>query len=73
MTTKYPDCELIGDLNDDCDADLTDFAIISVYWLESDCGAPNWCDGTDVDFSTIVDNADLDQFIAKWFIGSGPA
>jgi len=37
-------------------------AVFASHWLESDCGAPDWCGGTDLDHSSTVDFADFALF-----------
>ncbi len=38
---------------------LEHFGVISAHWLKTDCGAPDWCGGADVDHSSVVDLSDL--------------
>jgi predicted outer membrane repeat protein len=38
---------------------LEHFGVISSHWLKTDCGAPDWCGGADVDHSSVVDLSDL--------------
>jgi parallel beta-helix repeat protein len=37
-------------------------AVLSSYWLESDCGGPDWCGGVDLDQNTVVDLVDFALF-----------
>lgn len=34
-------------------------AVFISYWLEADCGAPDWCDGFDLDHNGVVNFVDL--------------
>lgn len=36
--------------------------VLSFYWLEADCGAPDWCAGIDLDQNTVVDFIDFALF-----------
>ena len=48
-------------------ADLADFALLSQYWLQSDCDANNdFCCGMDMDRSGAVGWADLLLFCERW-------
>ncbi|MBA7574211.1 hypothetical protein ES708_16013 [subsurface metagenome] len=37
-------------------------AVLSSYWLESDCGAPDWCGGADIDGDSEVNFVDFALF-----------
>jgi hypothetical protein len=54
------------DLDQSGDVSFIDFAVLTEYWLNSDCGPPDWCGGADVDKSGTVDMTDLDILIQKW-------
>ena len=45
--------------------DFGDFAMLGSYWHQS-CTDPNWCEGTDLDLSGIVDINDLMLFTDYW-------
>ncbi len=54
------------DFNNDTIADFHDYAILASYWQETDCNAPDWCDGTDLDTDGSVDANDLMLFCQYW-------
>jgi len=58
-----------GDFEPDGDVDWDDMAFIAYYWLNSNCGEPHWCDGTDLDYSGTVDFYDYAIFAANWLAG----
>ncbi len=37
-------------------------AVLASYWLEGDCGAPDWCSGVDLNQNTVVDFVDFALF-----------
>jgi hypothetical protein len=37
-------------------------AVLSAYWLQSDCSEPDWCEGFDLDGNGVVNLADLALF-----------
>ncbi len=41
---------------------LKHLAVLSSYWLEADCGVPDWCGGVDLDHSSMVDFIDFAMF-----------
>jgi len=43
-----------------------DYIIFSDYWMKTDCGDVNDCDGTDFDFSGNVDYKDLKVLLGQW-------
>ncbi|MHC4087416.1 MAG: GLUG motif-containing protein [Planctomycetota bacterium] len=43
-----------------------DYSIFSDYWMKTNCGASNDCDGTDFDFSGNVDYKDLKVLLDQW-------
>lgn len=57
---------VVGDLDDDGDVDLTDFALLAVRWLETVCDA---CGGADLtgDGQVVLD--DLWEFADNWLAG----
>jgi len=46
--------------------DLADFRVLASNWQSTGCIDPNWCDGTDLDASTVVDANDLILFGEYW-------
>jgi hypothetical protein len=54
------------DLDQSGDVSFIDFAVLTEYWLDSNCGPPDWCGGADVDKSGTVDMTDLDILIEDW-------
>ena len=48
-----------SDFDLDGDLDVEDLSFLGLYWLEGGCAEPNWCDGTDLNFSTQVNLADF--------------
>jgi hypothetical protein len=60
----------VADLNGDGIVDLLDFAKIAAHWLETGCGTPDWCGGTNLDqTNSTVDYADIKVFIDHWLEG----
>ncbi len=55
------ECDIAGDNK----VDLSDFAVLSSNWLKLDCREPLWCDGADLDRSSVVDITDLLLFVRK--------
>jgi hypothetical protein len=51
--------------NSDSDVDFNDFASLGNNWF-SNCVAPDWCGGTDIDHSGTVDLNDLGVFTEAW-------
>ena len=61
---------IVGDLNGDGAVDLLDFAKFAAHWLETGCGTPDWCGGTNLDqTNSTVDYADIKVFIDHWLEG----
>ncbi|MGA2916362.1 MAG: hypothetical protein ABSE89_10085 [Sedimentisphaerales bacterium] len=54
------------DFNNNTIVDFHDYAIFASHWLETNCNAPNWCDGTDLDINGSVDVNDLMLFCQYW-------
>ncbi|MHC4194255.1 MAG: hypothetical protein ACYSP9_08815, partial [Planctomycetota bacterium] len=46
--------------------DSSDFAIFAEHWCHTDCNDPDWCDGADLDESTVVDYNDLGILTRNW-------
>jgi hypothetical protein len=64
---------LPGDLEQDGDIDLPDFAVFASLWLDIDCNEDNyWCDRADFDYSGNVSIDDLIMFINNWLAGATP-
>jgi hypothetical protein len=53
------------DFNQDNFVDVTDFAILTNYWLDA-CSAPGWCEGSDLDRDGIVNFNDFRIFARYW-------
>jgi peptidoglycan/xylan/chitin deacetylase (PgdA/CDA1 family) len=53
--------------------DFDDFAFFAAHWLNTDCNEPNYCDGTDLDFSATVDFIDFAIFAENWLWEKIPA
>ena len=51
------------------EVDMADFAFFASHWMDTDCGGPDACEGTDIDFSGSVDLTDLLIFTNRWLIG----
>jgi hypothetical protein len=51
------------------DVDGQDYAYFADRWKDDNCGSSNDCDGTDLDFSDVVDIRDLKIFCAHWLEG----
>ena len=54
------------DLNSDEVVDFRDFALFASQWSDTDCEAPNWCTGADIDRDGDVDHNDLGLFVEYW-------
>lgn len=54
------------DFDNNTRVDFADFAILALYWQETDCNDPNWCEGTDLDTDGNVDSNDLRLFSDYW-------
>ena len=60
----------LGDMDDDDDVDLSDFALLSSRWLATDCSSTNdWCQGADIDQINDVDWGDLFLLSYYWLTG----
>jgi hypothetical protein len=60
------DTEMVSDLHRDLKINFFDYARFSLSWLEGGCSVPSWCNGTDLNYSGEVDEADLDIFARQW-------
>lgn len=54
------------DFNNDTKVDFADFALFALYWQETDCIGPNWCEGADLDTDGSVNSNDLALFVDYW-------
>jgi hypothetical protein len=54
-----------ADFNNDGVVDAFDLDTFVLHWLE-DCNYPNWCEGTDLDYSGRVDFVDFAIFAENW-------
>jgi hypothetical protein len=54
------------DLNNDGIVNFSDFAIFAFYWMDDTCSEPDWCEGSDSDYSGRVDFVDLLNFVDYW-------
>jgi len=59
-----------GDLNNDNDVDLADFALFASGWLDTGCSAwNNWCGVADLTCDGQVGMEDLEKLTANWLAG----
>jgi len=58
-----------GDVDDDWDVDIEDFAVVSSRWREPNCTSPDDCGGADVDASGEVALGDVSIVAASWLEG----
>jgi hypothetical protein len=64
---------LVSDLTHDCYVDLDDLEIVSTYWLNTNCGLSNNCEGAD--FAPVdgdVDFEDFSDFAVDWMLCNNP-
>jgi len=54
------------DFNKDTIVNFGDFAVFASYWQKTNCGAPGWCEGADLNTSSKVDSNDLALFVDYW-------
>ncbi len=55
-----------GDYDSNKKIDFLDFSHFAFHWQDANCPDFEWCEGTDFDFSTIVDFNDLLIFTDNW-------
>ena len=55
-----------GDLTLPVGVDLPDFAFLHQYWMASDCGDDNDCNGADINQSDMVDMSDAAVLLQNW-------
>lgn len=59
-----------GDMDQDCDVDMSDYSAWAAHWNEQGCDAgDNWCDGADLGGVNIVDFNDLSYLVGRWLTG----
>ena len=56
----------VGDLDQDEDVDLTDFASFTAIYNQGGCGHPDWCGGADIDRDGDVTLIDVHHFSNQW-------
>jgi hypothetical protein len=66
VATSYCPELLVGDLNGDCRVDMKDLAVMVSHWLESSCTTPAWCEGSDINESSLVNFADFAALADNW-------
>jgi len=54
-----------GDFNFDENVNSEDMVILALHWL-SNCDYPDWCQGADIDHSSVVDFADYGVVAEHW-------
>lgn len=64
--------ELSSDLSGDCSVDLEDLALFAQYWLNTDCGTSNNCQGADFEPDGSVTMTDLAAFSLEWLDCNDP-
>lgn len=62
-----------SDFDSDGDVDFADLAGLISHWLAPDCNYPDWCEGTDLDYSGYIDLADFGLFAKDWLWEKIPA
>jgi hypothetical protein len=55
-----------GNINGDCDIDMSDLALLAEQWLQTNCGQ---CNGADLTGDWKVDFADFAALAANWLEG----
>ena len=58
-----------GDLNHDCEVDLTDFTLFAQQWRNSDCLYDGWCYEADLNYDFKVDFEDFTRLADNWLAG----
>lgn len=61
-----------GDLTGDDWVDFADFSVLGLYWLETGCESPYWCEGADFEPDGDVDWADLAFLTENWLNSISP-
>jgi len=57
---------MTADLNNDGIPNFYDFSYFAMFWRNTSCSCPNWCNGSDFDRNGIVDIYDLQIFAEFW-------
>jgi len=58
---------IVGDFNSNGEVDWLDLSLLVEHWL-TDCNTANeWCEDTDIDYSSSVDFLDFTFFSENWF------
>jgi hypothetical protein len=58
---------ITGDIDGSCYVEYVDVREVASYWLVDDCNETNqWCEGTDLDESTMVDIIDFASLAQNW-------
>ncbi len=80
-TPDYQNCNdvqaggdgLVSDLTDDCYVNLEDLEIITGYWLDTNCGSSDNCEGADFEPTDgDVDFEDFGDFAVDWMLCNKP-
>jgi len=58
--------DLTSDITDDCYVNSEDLQVVIDYWLNSDCGIHNDCQGADFEPDGNVDLVDLAELASEW-------
>ena len=66
--SEYVPCWPYCDFNRDYLVNFTDFAMFAMHWLEEGCEVPYWCGKADLDFSGMVETADVGIFAEDWLM-----
>jgi hypothetical protein len=64
--------EITGDLDHNCYVNVRDLAIFAGNWCDSVCMGKSWCNGSDMDFSGVVDFNDLKRMVQNWLSCKNP-
>ena len=64
---------VVGDLDNDCDADFADYSVLASYLQTEGCDTSNdWCSGIDLNRDGGIDICDFAEFCAHWLECAGP-
>lgn len=66
LTARYAHCSYPGDLDNDFDVDFGDYAILTMRWLDEDCGQ---CGRADLTGNEDVGFDDLKKYADNWLSG----
>ena len=64
--------DLSSDFTGDCYVNFEDFQVLAGYWLYTDCGIHDDCQGADFEPDGDVDPADLEAFALEWLNCNSP-